>query len=204
MFTYNGGEFIKLRSYLTNNGISHVTTPPHTPEQNGLIERKHRHLVETARCLLHHAHVPKHFWCFALQTATYLINRLPTLTLRNNNPFTTLFNPTPNYQKLRIFGCLCFPWLKPHTNHKLQPRSTPYVFLGYSPNQSAYICLDPQTLKFYHSGMFSSLKTLTLTNNHLPCLPLPLHPLHPSLHPLPLMNSFLFGPSPNLLPSQTQ
>ena len=41
LFIDNGCEFIKLRSYLTNNGISHVTTPTHTPEQNGLTERKH-------------------------------------------------------------------------------------------------------------------------------------------------------------------
>ena len=45
LFSDNGGEFLALRSYLATNGISHLTTPPHTPELNGLSERKHRHIV---------------------------------------------------------------------------------------------------------------------------------------------------------------
>jgi hypothetical protein len=54
LFSDNGGEFIKLKSFLANNGISHLTTPPHTPEVNGTAERRHRHVVETGRALLHH------------------------------------------------------------------------------------------------------------------------------------------------------
>ena len=61
LFIDNGGKFLKLKPFLINHGISHCTTPPHTPEHNGLTERKHRHLVETARCLLNHANVPKQF-----------------------------------------------------------------------------------------------------------------------------------------------
>jgi histone deacetylase 1/2 len=57
-FSDNGGEFIKLKSFLANNGISHLTTPPHTPEVNGTAERRHRHVVETGRALLHHANLP--------------------------------------------------------------------------------------------------------------------------------------------------
>lgn len=74
LYSDNGGEFIKLRPFLQKHGISHLITPPYTPEDNGLSERKHRHLVETACCLLHHASLPLHFWSYALQTATYLIN----------------------------------------------------------------------------------------------------------------------------------
>ena len=48
-----------------------------------------------------------------------------------------LFKTPPNYNKLKIFGFLCFPWLKPYTNNKLEPRSEPCIFLGYSPTQSA-------------------------------------------------------------------
>ena len=61
LFTDNGGEFIKLRQFLVNNDISHLTTPPHTPEYNGLSECKHHHRIEIARCLLNHANLPKQF-----------------------------------------------------------------------------------------------------------------------------------------------
>lgn len=62
LFTDNGGEFIKLTSYLKQHGISHFTTPLHTPEQNGIAERRHRHIVETKLSLLHHANLPLSFW----------------------------------------------------------------------------------------------------------------------------------------------
>jgi hypothetical protein len=80
-----------------------------------------------------------------------LINRLPTPTLNMHSPFFTLFQTQPNYNKLRSFGCLCFPWLKPYTSHKLQPWSEPCIFLGYSLSQSAYICYNNKTNKFYNS-----------------------------------------------------
>nr|KYP33681.1 Retrovirus-related Pol polyprotein from transposon TNT 1-94 [Cajanus cajan] len=151
LYTDNGGEDIKLRSFLQHHGITHLTTPPHTPEHNGLSERKHRHLLETARCLLHHASLPLHLWSYALQTAAYLINRMPTRRLHMKSPLQVLFGCVPNYIKLRIFGCLCFAWLTPYTPNKLVPKSKLCVFLGYSPTQSAYYCLDPQPSKIFTS-----------------------------------------------------
>lgn len=59
LYTDNGGEFIALKSFLAQQGISHLTTPPHhTPEHNGLVERHHRHIVETGLSLLTHAAMP--------------------------------------------------------------------------------------------------------------------------------------------------
>lgn len=51
LYSDNGGEFIALRSFLSMNGIEHLTSPPHTPEHNGISERKHRHVVETGLTL---------------------------------------------------------------------------------------------------------------------------------------------------------
>lgn len=65
--------------------------------------------------------------------------------------FQLLFKDNPNYGKLRVFGCLCFPWLRPYTSHKLEPRSLPCVFLGYCTQQSVYKCLEPTSGKIYIS-----------------------------------------------------
>jgi hypothetical protein len=151
LYSDNGGEFIKLKSFLSQNGISHFTTPPHTPELNATAERRHRHIVETGRTLLHHANLPHKFWSFAFTTAAYLINRLPTPILHMQSPYEVLHKTKPNILHLHSFGCLCFPWLKPYTKNKLQPRSTPCIFIGYSSSQYAYHCLDPITEKIYTS-----------------------------------------------------
>lgn len=151
LYSDNGGEYEALKSYLALDGITHLTTPPHTPQHNGVSERRHRHIVETFLTLLTHAHMPLDYWPHACITAVYLINRLPTPILNNDSPFFKLFGIQPNYHKLRSFGCLCFPWLKPYTTHKLDPKSKPCVFIGYSSTQSAYHCLDIDSKRIYTS-----------------------------------------------------
>ena len=149
LYSDNGGEYIKLKSCLSSNCISHYTIPPHTPKLNSTTERRHRHIVETARALLHHANLPSQFWSFAFTMAVYLINRLPTQNLNMQSPYLTLHQQQHNIRHLHSFGCLCFPWHKPYTHHKLQQKSIPCIFIGYSPSQYAYRCLDPKTNKIY-------------------------------------------------------
>ena len=86
-----------------------------------------------------------------MATAIYLMNRMPTSNLSMKSPFECLFATIPNYSKLRVFGCLCFPWLKPYASNKLDNRSTPCTFLGSSTAQSAYFCLDRTTTRIYTS-----------------------------------------------------
>lgn len=95
--------------------------------------------------------MPKSYWTYVFATATHLINRMPTPVLDMDTPFHKLFGTQPNYTKLRVFGCLCFPRLRPYTKHKLEDRSTPCVLLGYSTTQSAYLCLQPATGRIYVS-----------------------------------------------------
>nr|BAA78425.1 polyprotein [Arabidopsis thaliana]BAK41505.1 polyprotein [Arabidopsis thaliana]BAK41506.1 polyprotein [Arabidopsis thaliana]BAK41508.1 polyprotein [Arabidopsis thaliana]BAK41509.1 polyprotein [Arabidopsis thaliana] len=150
-YSDNGGEFVALREYFSQHGISHLTSPPHTPEHNGLSERKHRHIVETGLTLLSHASIPKTYWPYAFAVAVYLINRLPTPLLQLESPCQKLFGTSPNYDKLRVFGCACYPWLRPYNQHKLDDKSRQCVFLGYSLTQSAYLCLHLQTSRIYIS-----------------------------------------------------
>uniref|UniRef100_A0A1J3HVA2 Retrovirus-related Pol polyprotein from transposon TNT 1-94 n=2 Tax=Noccaea caerulescens TaxID=107243 RepID=A0A1J3HVA2_NOCCA len=159
LYSDNGGEFVALRQFLSTHGISHLTSPPHTPEHNGISERKHRHIVEIGLTLLHQASLPPQYWTYAFAAAVYLINRLPSPVIANTSPYARLFKQPPNYLKLRIFGCLCFPWLRPYTKNKLECRSAPCVFLGYSLTQSAYLCLDKSTGRIYTSRHVQFVET---------------------------------------------
>lgn len=95
--------------------------------------------------------MPIKFWSYAFATAVYLINRMPTKILNLDSPYERIFHCKPNYSKLRIFGSLCYPWIRPYTAHKLESRSVPCIFLGYSLTQSAYLCFHILTGKVYVS-----------------------------------------------------
>lgn len=122
-----------------------------------MFEGWHRHFVETC-VLLTDAHMPLSYWPYAFQTAAYLINRMPTSTLNNKTPFGMLFNRTPNYMKLKQFGCLCYPLTRPYNHHKLEPKSKSCIFVGYSLSRNAYLCLELNTHVFTIQDMYYLMK----------------------------------------------
>ena len=82
------------------------------------------------------------FWAEALHTSTYLLNRLPSTACPAPTPHQALFGTPPRYDHLRVFGCACYPNTAATAPHKLAPRSTLCVFLGYSPDHKEYRCFD--------------------------------------------------------------
>lgn len=136
-----GGEFRVFPNFLKDFGIHHRLICPHTHHQNGVVERKHRHIVDLGLSLLAHASIPLTYWDFAFSTAVYLINRLPTSSLQFDIPLYKLFKQIPDYTFLKVFGCSCFPLMRPYNSHKLDFRSQECVFLGYSPSHRGYKCL---------------------------------------------------------------
>ena len=148
-----GGEYIskEFKSYLSTCGILHQLSCPYTPQQNGLVERKHRHIIETTITLLSKASLPFQFWSYAVQLAIFLINLLPIATLQFHSPYFLLYHSQPDLHQLRIFGCACYPLLRPYTSHKLEPRTKECIFLGYSSVSKGYLCFDPITESMYLS-----------------------------------------------------
>jgi transposase InsO family protein len=91
--------------------------------QNGVVEHKHRHLLETARALMIASSIAHHFWAEAISTTTYLINIQPSSALKGGIPYDHLFGHPPDYSSLCLFGCLCYVLLAPHECTKLTPQS---------------------------------------------------------------------------------
>ena len=78
-------------SFMSQHGILHQSSCTHTPQQNRVVERKNRHLVETAHTLLLHSHVPFRFWGDVVLTTCYLINHMPSSVLHDRIPHSLLF-----------------------------------------------------------------------------------------------------------------
>jgi histone deacetylase 1/2 len=146
-----GGEYEKLNSFFTKIGISHHVSCPHAHQQNGSAERKHRHIVEVGLAILASACMPLKFWDEAFVTAVFLINRTPSKVIHFSTPFERLYNQQPDYSSLRVFGCACWPNLRPYSSRKLEFRSKRCVFLGYSNLHKGYKCLDITTGLVYIS-----------------------------------------------------
>jgi histone deacetylase 1/2 len=118
-FRYDlGGEytFNKFCQLLALDGTIHQTSCTNTSKQNGVAERKHRHIVETASSLLLSAFIPNEFWREVVLTAVSLINTIPTSHSSGLSPFEKLYGYVPNYSSFRVFGCTCFV-LRPHVEH---------------------------------------------------------------------------------------
>lgn len=163
LYSDNGGEFIGLCSYLALHVIAHHTTPPHTPEHNGIAECKYRHIVKTCLTFLQHACIPNTYWSYSFAAAVYIINHMITPVLAYSSPFQALFQTLPNNSKIWSFGMLCYPWIRPCGTNKFTPRSVPCVFLGYSITQSAFIYLDvPNSRIYIYLDMLFSMKLFTL------------------------------------------
>ncbi|KAK2977888.1 hypothetical protein RJ640_022679 [Escallonia rubra] len=160
---YMSGSF---QNYMNQHGILHQSSCTDTPAQNGVAERKNRHLLETARALLFQMKVPKPFWADAISTACFLINRMPSTVLHGDVPYSVLFPTKPLFPvEPRIFGSTCFVRdVRPHLT-KLDPKALKCVFLGYSRLQKGYRCYSPDLHKYLvstdvvfseHSQFFSS------------------------------------------------
>ena len=118
-------------------GIIHQTSCSYTLTECN-VERKHRHLLETARALMFHSKVPTEFWGDCVTCAAYLINRMTLKRLQYVTPYEEMFSKPPLVEHLKTFVCLCYvSTVKAHRT-KFDPKAPPGVFLGYSITQKDY------------------------------------------------------------------
>jgi hypothetical protein len=115
----------KLHPFFKEVGISHHISCPYAPQQNGPVERKHRHIVEVGLSLLAHASMPLKYWDEAFLGVTYLINRLPTKVLDFSTPLESCSKKSRTmlgYARLVVRAGPTFA-LSTHTNSNSVPNS---------------------------------------------------------------------------------
>jgi len=135
--TDNGSEFknSNLQEFLRQRGINHVFSAPYTPSQNGFIEREIRTIVESARTMIAKSKLNKNLWAEAVNTATYVLNRVPNSKHPDKTAYEIWFGRQPNVSNLHVFGQEAVV-LKEERNRsgKWDSMGTKLNFLGYTEN----------------------------------------------------------------------
>jgi len=177
----NGKEYCNstMDALFKEHGIRHRLTVPHTPQQNGIAERKNRTLVETARCMIIQSGLPPSFWAEAISSANYIRNRCITKGLESGTPFEKWTGRRPNVAHLRTFGCRTFILNKSPSKGKFDARGLEGIFVGYSETSKAYRIWCPKDqkihvsrdVKFFHEydtkRPTEDIVTHETTNGHL-------------------------------------
>ncbi|KAJ9540979.1 hypothetical protein OSB04_027485 [Centaurea solstitialis] len=143
----HGTEFKNkvLGGYLESVGIKHTFAAVRTPQQNGVVERRNRTLVEAARTMLAYSKLPMFLWAEAVDTACYTQNRSIVNNRFGKTPYELINNQVPNIGHFRVFGCRCFVMNDREDRHKLQAKSDEAIFIGYSKNSIAYRVYNKRT-----------------------------------------------------------
>ncbi|KAD3337079.1 hypothetical protein E3N88_32599 [Mikania micrantha] len=118
---------------------------PRTPEQNGVVERKNRTLIEVARTMLADSGLPLTFWAEAVNTACYVHNRVLVNHRWLKTPYELLHNLTPLISFFRAFGCPCYILNTKDQLKKFDSKVDVGYFVGYSSTCKAYRVFNCRT-----------------------------------------------------------
>ncbi|GJV11333.1 putative ribonuclease H-like domain-containing protein [Tanacetum coccineum] len=145
--TDNGTEFVNqvMSKYYEGVGIFHQKSVPRTPQQNGVVERRNRTLVEAARTMLIFSKAPMFLWAEAVATACYTQNRSLIHTRHNKTPYELVHDKKPDLTFLRVFGALCYPTNDSEDLGKFQAKADIGIFVGYAPSKKGYRIYNKRT-----------------------------------------------------------
>lgn len=141
-----GGEFT---IFCNEHGIKRQVFALRTPQQNGIVERRNRSIVDYARTLLIDKKVSQTFWKESISTVVYTLNQIQLKKGTNKTPYKLWFGHTLNVSYFKIFGSRCYI-LKVVRNEKFDSKGEG-IFPGYSSKSKAYKCLVKDSKKIVES-----------------------------------------------------
>ncbi|GJU94632.1 retrovirus-related pol polyprotein from transposon TNT 1-94 [Tanacetum coccineum] len=150
----SGLEFdneVKFGEFCNANGITHNFSAPRTPQSNGVVKRKNRTLQEMSRTMLNEKSLPQKFWCNAIDTSTYILNRILIRAILGKTPYELFRGRKLTLDYFKVFGSKCFILNIKYHLTKFDTKSYEGVFLGYTQNSKAYIILNKHTMKIEES-----------------------------------------------------
>ena len=150
----HGTEFKNngVAQYCDDHGIDHNFSAAGVPQQNGVVERKNRTLIEAGKTMINEAKLPQYFWAEAVNTACFTQNRSLINKAYNKTPYELWRGRTPNIAFFKIFGCKCYILYngKEHRS-KFAPKADEGIFVGYAKHSKAFRVFNRNSLKIVES-----------------------------------------------------
>ena len=145
-----GGEYLdtEFNDHLIEHGIVSQLTAPGTPQQNGVAERRNRTMLDMVRSMMSYSSLALSFWGYALQTAVYILNVVPSKSIQHT-PLELWSGRKPSLRHISIWGCKEHV-LKGKTG-KLEPRTEVCLFVGYPKGTRGGLFYSPQDKKVFVS-----------------------------------------------------
>jgi hypothetical protein len=135
----------QIEGFLDEEGIKHEFSSPYTPQQNGVVERKNRTLLDMVGTMLDEYKTPDRFWAEAINTGCYSINRLYLHQILKKTSYELLTGKKTNVSYFSVFGSKCFILIKRGRNSKFAPKAIEGFLLGYDSNTRAYRVFNKST-----------------------------------------------------------
>nr|GEY65318.1 retrovirus-related Pol polyprotein from transposon TNT 1-94 [Tanacetum cinerariifolium] len=136
-----------LKEYFDSVGICHQVSSVQTPQQNRVVKRRNRTLVEAARTMLIFSRAPLFLWAKAIATACFTQNRSIIHHRFNKTPYELINGRKPDISFLHVFGALCYPKNDREDIEKLGAKGDIGFFIGYSADSCAYRVYNRRTMK---------------------------------------------------------
>ena len=150
-----GSEYLSQNfdDHLKDCGIVSQLTPPGTPQWNGVFERRHRTLLYMVRSMMSQTNLPISFWGYALETAAFLLNIIPSKAVEKT-PYELWTRKRPGFSFLKIWGCEAY--IKSQVSDKLASKSDKCLFAGYPKETKGYYFYIPSETKVFvaRNGVF--------------------------------------------------
>nr|GEZ59874.1 retrovirus-related Pol polyprotein from transposon TNT 1-94 [Tanacetum cinerariifolium] len=184
-----------MTEYYERIGIFHQKIVPKTPQQNGVVERRNRTLVEAARTMLIFSKALMFLWAEAVATTCYTQNRSLIHTRHHKTPYELAHNKKPDLTFFRVFGALCYLTNDSKDLGKLQPTADTGIFVGYAPSRKG-------TRSYFSDAWTNKLRPCTQSGS---CNSL-CTPINKELEILfqPMLDEYLEPPRAERLDSPTQ
>lgn len=168
--TDRGGEYTshEFEDYCKEHGIRRQLTTAYTPQQNGIAERKNRTVMNMVRSMLSAMKVPRIFWAEAVNWTFYILNRCPTVAVKDATPQEAWSGIKPTVEHFRVWGSIAHVHIPDAHRSKLDDKSTTCVMFGFSEESKGYRLYNPKTKKMVTSKdvVFEEGKGWNWEENH--------------------------------------